>query len=652
MKNNLFKYLSLWGVFILYFIFYRTVFILYNGSTFANTTIDTLLLSYLYGLKLDLSFSGYMMLVPSLILAASPIIGSKGSSHLLIGSITLILTAVSVIEIIDLEVYSYWGEKFDAMHLKYLDDPKQITNSISFKTLIFPLLFSLFLFYSHFKISTWVVGRFSFHLKNRYYWQKPLLFFTLIALSLIPIRGGFSIIPFRLGIPINVGAVYFSSDNMAVNHAAVNTPWNFVYSIKKFSKIDSHYDLMPDHIASELFNKINGTPTKGTPYPSLLNISQPNILLIVLESFTAKGVEVLGGAKAVTPHLNRLSKEGVLFSQFYASGHRSNRGIGSLFSSYPGLPYNAIIEHPFKTEKLPHLIKLIKEQDYKTAFYYGGEIDFANFRAYFNQGKADKIVSKLDFDFSSNNTKWGIHDDVVFDTLFNDLNKEAMPFFYTLFTLSSHEPFDIPVEPIFGSNNNENSFKSAMHYTDACLGKFIEEAKKTTWWDQTLIVVTADHGTTQINNTSNGQKETFHIPLLWLGGALAVTDTVISTISCQLDLAPTLLAQLNINHPEYVYGRNMLSTHYKPRAYYSYGDGFGLVSDSISQVYNGEIDAYVHQQPSDSLPDYGRAIYQFISNDFLSLSVDSNLQVLDNKIYKMRRFKHAVERMKKTSSSQ
>jgi hypothetical protein len=105
---------------------------------------------------------------------------------------------------------------------------------------------------------------------------------------------------------------------------------------------------------------------------------------------------------------------------------------------------------------------------------------------------------------------------------------------------------------------------------------------------------------------------------LWLGGALAVTDTVISSISCQLDLAPTLLAQLNINHPEYVYGRNMLSTHYEPRAYYAYGDGFGLVSDSISQVYNGEINAYTHQYPSDTLPDYGRAIYQFISNDFLS----------------------------------
>ncbi|MAJ50878.1 MAG: hypothetical protein CMB82_04590 [Flammeovirgaceae bacterium] len=618
MKNNLLKYLSLWGVFIFYFIFYRTVFILYNGSALADTSISTLLLSYLYGLKLDLSFSGYMMLIPSLILAASPVMGSKASSRLLIGSITLILIAVSIVEIIDLEVYSYWGEKFDAMHLKYLNDPEQIINSITFKTLIFPILLSLFLFYSNYKITSWLVGRFSFDLENRYYWQKPLLFFTLITLSFIPIRGGFSIIPFRLGIPINVGAVYFDKNNMAVNHAAVNTPWNFAYSIKKASKIDRYYDIMPDHVALELFNKINGAQTKGTPYPSLLNTSHPSILLIVLESFTAKGVEVLGGAKSVTPNLNKLSKEGILFSQFYASGHRSNRGIGSLFSSYPGLPYNAIIENPFKTEKLPHLIKSIKEQDYQTAFYYGGEIDFANFRAYFNQGKVDKIVSKLDFDFSSNNTKWGIHDDIVFDTLFNDLSKEVMPFFYTLFTLSSHEPFDIPVEPIFGSKNSEDSFKSAMHYTDACLGKFIEQAKKTTWWDSTLIVITSDHGTTQINNTSNGQKETFHIPLLWLGGALALTDTIISRISCQLDLAPTLLAQLNINAPEYVYGRNILSKHYQPRAYYSFGDGFGIVSDSISQVYNGEIDAYTNQYPSDSLPDYGRAIYQFISNDFLS----------------------------------
>ena len=204
---------------------------------------------YLYGLKLDLSFSGYMMLIPSLVLAASPIIGSRASSSMLIGSITLILSTVSIIEIIDMQVYSYWGEKFDAMHLRYLNNPKQITNSITFKTLIFPTFLSLFLFYSHFKVIAWLVGQFSFDLKKNYSWQKPLLFFTLIALSLIPIRGGFSISPFRLGIPINVGAVYFDKNKMAVNHAAVNAPWNFFYSNKKASKINRYNGLIPEHIA-------------------------------------------------------------------------------------------------------------------------------------------------------------------------------------------------------------------------------------------------------------------------------------------------------------------------------------------------------------------------------------------------------------------
>jgi len=109
--------------------------------------------------------------------------------------------------------------------------------------------------------------------------------------------------------------------------------------MKKASKIDAHYDLIPDSVVADLLSKINGTPANGTPpYLSLINTPQPNILLIILESFTAKGVEALEGAKSVTPQLHKLSKESNLFSQFYASRHRSNRGIGSLFSSYPGLP--------------------------------------------------------------------------------------------------------------------------------------------------------------------------------------------------------------------------------------------------------------------------------------------------------------------------
>ena len=120
-----------------------------------------------------------------------------------------------------------------------------------------------------------------------------------------------------------------------------------------------------------------------------------------------------------------------------------------------------------------------------------------------------------------------------------------------------------------------------------------------------------DHSTSQINNTSNRQKEAFHIPVLWLGGALAVTVNVISSISYQLDLASALMAQLNINHPEDVYGTHMLSTYYQLRAYYSYGDDFGLVPDSISQFYNGELNAYRNQYPSDN--------HKIMAEQFVSL---------------------------------
>lgn len=428
-------------------------------------------------------------------------------------------------------------------------------------------------------------------------------------------RGGFSLFPWRLGVPINTGAVYFSH-NLAVNHAAVNTMWNFLFSISEMDNLSTRFELLTDSKATSLFEEFNGkkTPTKTTP--SLLNSDKPNVLLIIVESLTAKAINTLGGKKDVTPQFNRLSKEGILFSHFYASGHRSNRGIGAIFSSYPGLPYSPILLHQNKVEQLPHLMGTFKDLGYNTAFYYGGEIDFANFRAYFQQGKADDIVSKLDFPFATMTTKWGVHDHVVFDTLFNDLNKTKKPFFHSIFTLSSHEPFDIPVEKVFGDKNNSEDFMSSVHYTDACLGKFIDKAKQTNWWKNTLVIITADHGVRHIDQTSNYETRTFHIPMLWLGGAINKKDTIISSLSCQIDIAPTLLEQLNIDHSDYLYGRNILSPTYSPRAFYSYGDGLGLITDSSFQLYNYEHNRSLTEGPFTEDKNYGKATFQYLSNDF------------------------------------
>ena len=128
MKKIILQYLLLWSLFILIFILYRTLFITYNWSIYQETPFRSLLLSYVYGLKLDLSFIGYLMVIPSVFMCMASFIKPKLTRYFIFSYLSLILCIISLIELIDMEVYTHWGEKFDVMHLLYLRKPTQITN--------------------------------------------------------------------------------------------------------------------------------------------------------------------------------------------------------------------------------------------------------------------------------------------------------------------------------------------------------------------------------------------------------------------------------------------------------------------------------------------------------------------------------------------
>src|SRR5690606_4864142 len=136
---------------------------------------------------------------------------------------------------------------------------------------------------------------------------------------------------------------------------------------------------------------------------------------------------------------------------------------------------------------------------------------------------------------------WGVHDEYVFDRLLTDLRNEKQPFFSTMFTLSSHEPYDVPVNFIPG-NKNEVKFCNSIKYTDSCLAVFLNKAKEESWWDNTLVVIVADHGHVfpGINDWPVRVPEEFHIPMLWTGGALKQKG-VVKKIASQTDIAATLL---------------------------------------------------------------------------------------------------------------
>lgn len=606
-------YVKLWLYFLSIFAIHKLFFLVYNHTRYADVSFYDLFLTFIYGLKLDLSSAGYMVALPSLITVLCGVFQTRFPEKFVRYFVYIITSILTLLAVIDMKLYTYWGEKFDFSHLYYLLDASQMMSSVHLTDVLVPVfLFFVIVFLEIQFAKIWLFPKLK-KMPNTN-WKVSLIYLVFGFCSVFVIRGGFSIVPLVLGIPLNVGAVYFHQ-NVNVNHAAVNPFWNFMFSITELSKLNKTVNYLPEEEVDIMMNHIN-PPTNGT-YEHLLKTDRPNIIFMMVEGFTSKGIEAFGGVVNAAPNVSALAKEGIRFTDFYANGHRSNRGITSIFSSYPGLPQTSIILFPEKVEKLPHLMGAFKDQGYETAFYYGGEIDFANMRSYFLQAKTDRLISKLDFSFKDNNSKWGVHDHIVLNRMMKDLNKQREPFFYSIFTLSSHEPFDIPDDiRITSEEDDEHKFMNAMYYTDRSIGKFIAKAKKQDWWDNTLIIITADHGVNYINLTPSIAKETFKIPMLWLGGALAKTDTTIQSMASQVDIAPTLLAQVNLDASQYPFGRNILADDFKPRAFYCYGDGSAYLDNNHYLIFDIPSNRHFMKKGYDKENPYDLAYLQYLINDF------------------------------------
>ena len=275
---------------------------------------------------------------------------------------------------------------------------------------------------------------------------------------------------------MNQSAVYYASDHFA-NQLAVNAPWNFFSSVvNKTGSTVNPYLAMDQPQADSLVNELRPSGIDFKSY--VVADSTINVVLIIWESLTAKVVAPLGGVPGVTPKFEELAKEGLLFTNFYASGDRSDKGLIAILSGYPSQPITSIVKYPKKSLSLPSLPKTFNENGYHTSFYYGGETEFANMKSYLLQQGFERIVDKHRFAQKQMNSKWGAHDHVVFNRLLSDLDREKTPFFSTIFTLSSHEPYDVPVPTAIPGTDNEHRFMNAHHYTDESLYDFISQVKE------------------------------------------------------------------------------------------------------------------------------------------------------------------------------
>ena len=611
-KNRFLFCISYFSLWIGYFLFARLFFLLFYFNKTQELGFFTFLKTFIYGFQLDASFTAYLCLIPFLLLLFSMFSASKKVETSIQWYSYILLVFINLLLIIDASLYQSWGVRLDTTLLNYINTPEVMVASVSNFQMISGLIFwfvSSFIFIKIFKKNI--------H-KNiqkiaRGSWLQAPIFFFVVAFLIIPLRGGLQTIP------INQSNVYFSN-KMFANHAAVNFIWNFSNALTHASNGKNPYVFFDDEVAKNIIKKNKNQLLESTT-DSILNTTKPNVILIIWESLTAKVVGSLGGEPNVTVNLNNLSKEGILFTNFYANGDRTDKGIPAILSGYYPQPSVSIMKMPNKTRSLPMLPQEMNNLGYKTSFYYGGDLNFGNMNTYLRNAGITEFVDGNDFDKKDWNSKWGAHDHIFMKRFSDDLAKnQTTPFFKIALTLTSHEPYEILGDYKFGKDTEENKFRSAHAYTDKVIGDFIEDAKKQPWYKNTLIVILSDHGhrSPEHEGAFNAPKK-FKIPMLWLGGALHKTGIEIDNTASQIDLSYTLLDLLKGDNSDFKFSKNIFNNSGNQYAHYIFNKGFGTVSKNGYYIFD-----YMSKKPivkygnnTSRLDSLGKALTQNSFQDFL-----------------------------------
>lgn len=599
---------------LLLFFIARFIFVIYYLSSIKAPFSD-ILLTFFYSIRLDLSTATYLTVIPFILVVWSLIfphqIATMHKRYIMIFTVIF-----SIITASELAIYSEWGTKLHYKALLFLLHPSEVIGSASIYHIIgFALSFAIQLWAAKF------LYRKLFSAEEKLI-RKPMQAISLsclfIPVMVLGIRGGFN------QIPVNQSDCYFSNDNI-LNLAAVNSGWNLLHSITEnpgLTEVNPYVDVPIDEALTRVKNLLASADSSS----SILNTSRPNIVLIILESWSSDLIPSSGGDPGATKNFESLIQDGLYFTNVIASGDRSDQGMAAIFSGFPAQPLTTIISQPAKFQRLPALGKSLKKEGYHTSFFFGGQLSYGNIKSYMIYNQLDKIVEAEDLPSDIPTGKLGAHDQYMYDIQLKELKNFPQPFFSSIFTLSTHSPFDMPLDKFpISWGKNENHYVNSVYYADSCLGDFFKKAKEESWYDNTLFVLVSDHSRNSHKNHEFISPEYHKIPLLFYGNVLKneYRNRKIDRIVSQTDLPATLLSQLKISTKDYKWSRNALNNTSTEFAYYSFINGVGWVVPDGFYTFDYNIKGFHRKTLKDSskTEDHirnGKSYLQVMFNEYLS----------------------------------
>lgn len=553
--------LVLWW--ILVFTVYRVLFLLSLHFHHPEIALPHWWESFFAGLRLDLSTAAYLSALPALLYLL--LVFTKKLEKWIATSFYVLGGIGFTVMLANLMLYPAWGTLINRRALLFAGELNGMFASIT-SWQVFGIVFSTI-------AAAWTMIRswnktLSKALKTessgpkaffiRFVWL-PILFWMIRGISLIP---------------LNQSAAVFSNVQ-ALNHAAINPIFSLAENI-----FDAGFGTTNPFefytLAEAQVNWKNYQDSSLSNY-SILNSSKPNVLFLILESNTSDLLE-----ENRMPFLLSLKKESIYFSNCYASGFRTDQMFPAVFCGYPAQPNQSIMRQTDKTGFLPFLPKSLKQIGYQTSFFYGGETDFANMGNFLAEAGFDHITSTDDFPQSSKQSKWGANDETVLMKQLEYLTASQKPFFSALLSLSLHEPFKVPGCEQWNASTDAEKFRKTAEYVDQSLKNYLQALKKTSFYQNTLIVIVADHGHRLPKGRNYNDPESHKIPLFITGGALkpSLRGCNFTHPASQTDIPKTIANQLGIESSQFIRTNDLLHPTKSSFAYLCYDETIGWVDDS------------------------------------------------------------------------
>lgn len=632
MKKRLILLAATFFIFVAVMVVLKAVFILLQPA-YSDISAGDFFAALGHGFSMDCSVGGYFTAVPLLVLLVSVWYHPAWLRKASVVYFSLMAMVMAMIYVADAALFPYWEFRLDMTPIFYFTtSPSAAMASVEWWMWILGIfgLASVFLF-------VWMPLRFIWSKKSRLNvfgvgasssndgtsdCRRPgksvaikvlttFLLLVCVGLLVLIIRGGLSVAT------MNPSRVYFSTD-MRLNQAAMNPAFSLMYSYShqgNFGKQFRYFgDAETQRIVEDYYplEKVTTDSCVVPPHIGYLSNKRPDIYIIILESFSAHLLPLLGG-EPIAMSFDTIAQEGITFTEAYASSFRTDRSITAILSGYPAPPTTSLLKYVEKLRGIESLQGALVADGYDAEYYYGGDITFTNVNAYLRETGIDKVISDKNFPLSERLSKWGVHDGPLFERVKSEIEAADTdnPVLRIVQTSSSHEPFEVPFEAA------EDPRINAFMYTDSLLGNFVAWLKSSQHWDNSLVIITPDHyGCYPVDIV--GAKDRHHIPIVFTGGAvLELKDSVAHLLDrpmAQTDIPATLLSLFGLDHSLFRFSNDAFDQNRIPFAFVTEPSFFSIISPEGATSVSTASGEFI--EGSDSLAANGaKAIIQSLYDD-------------------------------------